>query len=740
MATTNKIEYLPSGNRGIGTIGERCDGGQRTGRGLRNHAFDLLCGLCILRMVTLHVVCQTSLRQADWWKLIMEWSFYLMSFFFFKAGYFNKGVQGDSRAYCWDKFRRLMIPYFSWAAISAGVCLFFMLTFPGKFPGTEQSFNNFRLLVGGFTWGNSPLWFLPCFFAAYIIVHFIEKVRHLHLIIILFPLLSYWLYKQGNPLYFMMDNVFCGAFFFYLGKLWHKMLDWAGDRKGLILSIVLIFAFVCMNIYLHGEYEMKTNTFIGPFWRVMLNTVLALTGLSGILLTTKIRRIPGLCYIGEHSMVYYIGHYPMIMCYVYISMLLEHNIKKSVPDMLVMTILVFIICTILVPYIEKVFWLSGKSLPQPLPRRGEQTGCLNTCHSSFGGDGEGCRPAIYFYHTQDTMRIVQEWKKGIFPAHFLYGALQLEQYGFEVIWHDQVHVYKRVQDTLKATWKILTCRQHYDVLYATHTRGIEPIILLHAMGLYGKRIVVWHHQPIVKAKSWMREALARIFYRGMDHMIFFSEKLIQDSLKSEKADPKRMSMVHWGADLAFYDSLPQPLQRKGFISTGKEMRDFKTLIEAFNNTGLPLTLYAQKQQEGLFENIERKENIDLRFGERLMPYEIALLVAQSQCVCICCQSSNYTVGLTTVVEAMALGLPILCTRNPQMPMDLEAEGCGIYIEPGDREGWERAIRYITEHPEKAQEMGRKGRLLADKYYNVEQCGKEITPLLLPRGGGKDVRL
>ena len=52
----------------------------------RNHAFDILCGLCILRMVTLHVVCQTSLRQAEWWKPIMEWSFYLMSFFFFKAG------------------------------------------------------------------------------------------------------------------------------------------------------------------------------------------------------------------------------------------------------------------------------------------------------------------------------------------------------------------------------------------------------------------------------------------------------------------------------------------------------------------------------------------------------------------------------------------------------------------------------------------------------------------------------
>ena len=688
--------------------------------GGRNHAFDLLCGLCILRMVTLHVVCQTALRQADWWKLIMEWSFYLMSFFFFKAGYFNKGVQGNSRAYCWDKFRRLMIPYFSWAAISACICLSFMLAFPGQFPGTEQSFHTFRIWVGGFTWGNSPLWFLPCFFAAYIIVHFIEKVRHLHFIIILFPLISYWLYKQGNPLYFMMDNVFCGAFFFYVGKLWHKTLDRMGNKKGLILSIILVIAFVGMNIYMHGEYEMRTNTFIGPFWRVMLNTILALTGLSGIPLTTNVRRIPGICYIGEHSMVYYIGHYPLIMFYVYISMLLGHNIKKSVPDMMIMTVLVFIICTILVPLIERVFWLSGKTPSRP-PRGEAST-------SSPTGDKRG---VIYFYHTQDTVRIVREWKEGKFPAHFLYGALQLEQYGFEVIWHNQIHVYKRVQDTLKATWKILTCRKHYDVLYATHTRGIEPIILLHAIGLYRKRIVVWHHQPIVKAKNCLRETLAQLFYRGMDHMIFFSEKLIQDSLQSKKANPARMSMVHWGADLAFYDSLPQPLQRKEFISTGKELRDYKTLTEAFNHTGQSLALYTQKQQESAFTNLEIKDNIDLNFCTRLMPYELSMLVAQSQCVCICCKPSNYTVGLTTVVEAMALGKPILCTRNLQMPMDLEAEGCGIYLEPYDTAGWERAIRYIVEHPEEAKEMGRKGRLLAEKYYNVEQCAREVIPLLLP---------
>jgi glycosyltransferase involved in cell wall biosynthesis len=338
---------------------------------------------------------------------------------------------------------------------------------------------------------------------------------------------------------------------------------------------------------------------------------------------------------------------------------------------------------------------------------------------------------VYFYHTQDVDRIVQEWKQGTFPSHFLYGALQLKDHGIDVVWHNQKHTYKRLRDMLVATWKVLTCRESFDVLYATHTLGIEPVILLRALKLYRHPIVVWHHQPIVKAKNPLREAFARLFYRGMDHMIFFSEKLMQDSLFSKKADPKRMSMVHWGADMDYYDSLPlREGQGGSFISTGKELRDFETLVQAFYETGLPLTLFAEKKRQSYFEPLlAGKQNIEVHYGNRPIPHEIAQYVAQSRCVCICCQKSNYTVGLTTVVEALALGLPILCTRNPQMPMDIEAEGCGFWLEPKDEEGWKEKLLYIANHPDEAKTMGQRGRALAEQYYNVEQCGKEVAKII-----------
>ena len=673
----------------------------------RNHAFDLLCGLCILRMVMLHVICQTQLRQTPWWRETMAWTFFFMSFFFFKAGYFNKGITGKTLPYLHDRIHRLFVPYLSWGIIG-GIMAFCWLCLYPEGPGKAfAAIGKFRWLVGGLTFGNSPLWFLLSFFTTYVLMHFIERVRYLHWIVLLFPAIGYWLFLNGNPLWFYLSNVFCGTFFFYMGKVWRHILDRLTKHWALAISIVLCIGFVLANIYLHGEYEMKTNLWIGPFWQVLLIMLLSLLGISGVLLSLPTPRVPFVNYIGEHSMVYFVMHYPIVLSYAHASILLGHNIHGSIPDLVIILFITLTLCTLAVPFVESIPWLSGRSLPRPLQRRG----------------------SVYFYHTQDTERIVREWQQGTFPSHFLYGALQLADHNIDVVWHHQKHTYKRLRDMIVATWKVLTCRKPYDVLYATHTLGIEPVILLRALGLFRHPIVVWHHQPIVKAKNPLREAFARIFYRGMDHMIFFSEKLMQDSLLSKKADPKRMSMVHWGADLNYYDSLPRT-EEVLFISTGKELRDYETLLKAFQETGLPLTLYVEKKRQAYFEGLNLLgPNIDIHYGDRPIPHEIALLVAQSQCVCICCQKSNYTVGLTTVVEALALGLPILCTRNPQMPMDIEAEGCGFWLEPQDIEGWKEKLQYIANHPEEAKAMGRKGRLLAEKYYNVEQCGKEVAELI-----------
>lgn len=342
---------------------------------------------------------------------------------------------------------------------------------------------------------------------------------------------------------------------------------------------------------------------------------------------------------------------------------------------------------------------------------------------------------IYFYHTQNIQDILSRYHQGLFPGHLLYGATHLGDYGIEVVWHRFIRSTSRFKRMLVTAWRVLRMGNKIDAVYATHYTGIEILVFLRALGLFHKPIVIWHHQPVVKSSNWIREALGHLFYKGIDEMFFFSRKLMDDSLKVCKVDPRRLHLGFWGADLDFYDRLlAERQQRNGFISSGKEMRDMVTLVRAFNDEGSPLDIYLNRSNGGinyerLFSSLHTKENIRVHFTTNQGVPELARLVNEHSCVVICCQDTKYTAGLTTVVEALALGIPIICSRNPQIPVDFEKEGCGISVPYYDVDGWKKAVSYIHTHPEEAREMGRKGRGLAERIYNDRHCAETVALLL-----------
>lgn len=344
---------------------------------------------------------------------------------------------------------------------------------------------------------------------------------------------------------------------------------------------------------------------------------------------------------------------------------------------------------------------------------------------------------VYFYHTQDIQYILGRMKEGKFPSHYLYGAAHLPDEGISVVWHKSSRGLPRWRETLRTAWHVLRASRSIDAVYATHYKGLELIVLLRALGLFRKPIIVWHHQPVITPRSRLREWGGRLFYRGLDRMIFFSQKLVDDSLHSPKARRERMVVGHWGADLDFYDRIRTCRSRRGFISTGKEQRDQATLVNAFNAAGCRLTVYVGINKDPsvpnpnleAFEKLRPADNVEVKKIMGLLPYELAVEVDKAACVCVCCKPTRYTAGLTTVVEALALGLPVICSRNPQIPVDFDADGCGVSVAYHDVEGWARAAAYIESNPDIAIEMGRRGRELAESKFNDRQCAREVAAVI-----------
>ncbi len=326
----------------------------------RNHTFDLLCGLCILRMILLHVMSACGYRSEFWFTKVMAWSFFFMSFFFFKAGYFNKGTSTPTWSYMKDRVKRLLVPYATWGIIGSILFFGFLLLFPNNFQKYYKSLHWSHLWEDSHVWGDPPLWFLFSFFMAYVVVHFLNKVKYLRWIAATFPFISYYLWTQHNPLWMSLDNVFTGVFFFYLGRGWHWLQARVPQGWLVVISVLLIAEFVVGNRLWHGEYDMSLNKFVQNPWGAGINTVCALVGISGLLLALPIKRVPGIGYIGEHSMVYFVAHYPLIHLYAFTHIAFRHTVAHHPEDVILMMLFIFVTCTWLVPYVERVPWLSGR--------------------------------------------------------------------------------------------------------------------------------------------------------------------------------------------------------------------------------------------------------------------------------------------------------------------------------------------------------------------------------------------
>lgn len=347
---------------------------------------------------------------------------------------------------------------------------------------------------------------------------------------------------------------------------------------------------------------------------------------------------------------------------------------------------------------------------------------------------------IFFHHPADVQFHFSHYNNGTFPGHLLYGAPHFASHGIDMVLRKHRAYVSGAMKAIDGARQILLCRERYDAVFATFHSGLAIVVMLRALHLFSKPVVVWHHQPVIRSPKWWREMLGRLYYRGMDGIIFFSEKLRDESLKTGKVRPEQTYVCHWGADIEYYDRViagntpPHGTHAPSFISTGKELRDMRTLVAAFNRTGQHLDIYinhntGDEDYDRLFSSIEVKDNVCVHFIKGSLQDMLSRKVCQASCVVVCCKESNYTVGLTTIVEAIALGKPVICSRNANIPIDIDKERCGITVDYYDIEGWTKAVNYIAAHPVEAAEMGRRGRRLAEELFNDRRCAADIAAVL-----------
>jgi glycosyltransferase involved in cell wall biosynthesis len=112
-------------------------------------------------------------------------------------------------------------------------------------------------------------------------------------------------------------------------------------------------------------------------------------------------------------------------------------------------------------------------------------------------------------------------------------------------------------------------------------------------------------------------------------------------------------------------------------------------------------------------------------ASRMTLSELRNLYARSRFVVVPLLPSDTDNGVTCILEAMAMGKPVICSRT-RGQVDVIQDGVtGIYVPVGDAAAMRTAILSLWNEPQRARQMGQDARAYVEKYHTLEKFTSDV---------------
>jgi glycosyltransferase involved in cell wall biosynthesis len=186
--------------------------------------------------------------------------------------------------------------------------------------------------------------------------------------------------------------------------------------------------------------------------------------------------------------------------------------------------------------------------------------------------------------------------------------------------------------------------------------------------------------------------------------------------------PERVVFTPFMVDTRFFapeQVTPNPGSLPQICSVGLEARDYRTLLESVRGLDTRVTIAAaspwSKRTDSTADQ-DIPENVTVR---RFSQFELRQLYADSRFMVMPLHNVDFQAGVTAILEAMAMGRAVICTRTPGQT-DVVVEGeTGLYVPPGDPQALRTAIEHLLANPQEAKRMGQAGRRLVEQMMSLD---------------------
>jgi glycosyltransferase involved in cell wall biosynthesis len=166
--------------------------------------------------------------------------------------------------------------------------------------------------------------------------------------------------------------------------------------------------------------------------------------------------------------------------------------------------------------------------------------------------------------------------------------------------------------------------------------------------------------------------------------------------------------------------LPEQKTRPIIASVGLEMRDYTTLAKATENLDLDVKVAGFSQfRTGLPRAFPKVMPANMSNGFYQLP-ELLQLYRNADVVAVCLHPSNWSAGLTALLEAMACKRPVVVTRTEGLSDYLKDADALTIVEPEDYLGLQKSILHLLNNPQEAEEKAEKAYHIVNQRNRVEK--------------------
>lgn len=238
------------------------------------------------------------------------------------------------------------------------------------------------------------------------------------------------------------------------------------------------------------------------------------------------------------------------------------------------------------------------------------------------------------------------------------------------------------------------------------------------------------------SQKWLFVIKALKISRRWDKIITPSQAEA-DALQQElNLPPGKIQALHFCIDTKFFrqteESYPD-IQGDYIFSQGLASRDYSTLIRAMKE--LPhiechiSAVSAWDKYGPNFGGIPIPGNVRIKSYDHPHIIREALAKSRFSVIPIYPEVGMWCTGASSVLQAQALGKPVIVTKLPGIAEYLRDQETGFLVEGRDHVAMAKSIEYLWENPEVTEKMGKQGQTWIRENFSLSQWTTKMSQVL-----------